>query len=612
MHFDGMEITVLTKADGPLTKHISLNGSEVKSDGSACVMSRALARLMQAADIQHLATLIEGLQSSQAIALGAMRPDLPDEVEVTTKKQLNGEARPDLIARTGSNILYREKQPAPVLLDFDQKGMPPEVRERINELGRFWRAVCAVMPELEGSAGVTRLSTSAGLFRTDTGEHFEFSGGVHQYVIVQDGSDADRFLKTLHERSWLHGLGWFMVGAGGQLLDRSIVDRMVGMPERLVFEGAPVLEPPLAQDAAARKPLATEGETIDTVAICSPLTIVEKATLQKLKAEAAVRLLPERNKARDSFISKRAKELAERTGQTEKQARRVVERQCEGVLLPDVALPFDEAELAGVTVGDVLKDPARFEGQTLADPIEGIEYGRCKAKIMRRTDGTPWIRSFAHGLTTYELKFDAKTAQEEILKADDPVGALVSYVLSSDLDEVTLQRLLQAVAKQTGTGLRVLQSLVREAGKKQQREHKLEERERQLAEDKDPRPRLTAPRADAPYLPIIQAIDEVFMRVPLNRRARRSLAHELVKVVKKQFRDMHGLVSETAAEAGAQLPAPEQWAIVPMGDIGASEEIERYINFVDRQGEPVHLGPQFVRYIWVGQQFLATKIHEAL
>src|SRR5262245_33306824 len=66
------------------------------------------------------------------LVLGAMRPDLPDEVEVTTKKQLNGEARPDLIARTGSNILYREKQPAPVLLDFDQKGMPPEVRERFR------------------------------------------------------------------------------------------------------------------------------------------------------------------------------------------------------------------------------------------------------------------------------------------------------------------------------------------------------------------------------------------------------------------------------------------------------------------------------------------------
>src|SRR5262249_4707796 len=41
--------------------------------------------------------------SDQAeLVLGAMRPDLPDEVEVTTKKQLNGEARPDLIVRKKS------------------------------------------------------------------------------------------------------------------------------------------------------------------------------------------------------------------------------------------------------------------------------------------------------------------------------------------------------------------------------------------------------------------------------------------------------------------------------------------------------------------------------
>jgi hypothetical protein len=32
-----------------------------------------------------------------------------------------------------------------------------------------------------------------------------------------------------------------------------------------------------------------------------------------------------------------------------------------------------------------------------ADPIEGIEYGRCKAKIMLRRNGSVWINSFAHG-----------------------------------------------------------------------------------------------------------------------------------------------------------------------------------------------------------------------
>ena len=50
---------------------------------------------------------------------------------------------------------------------------------------------------------------------------------------------------------------------------------MVGAPERLVFEGAPVLEPPLGQDLAARAPEWSDGEALDTRAACPPLTRVE-------------------------------------------------------------------------------------------------------------------------------------------------------------------------------------------------------------------------------------------------------------------------------------------------------------------------------------------------
>ena len=113
------------------------------------------------------------------------------------------------------------------------------------------------------------------------------------------------------------------------------------------------------------------------------------------------RLAPESAKARDDFVFQQSAKLAERTGLSRQHAMRVVERQCQGTLLPHVTLPFDDPELAGITVADVLADPARFEGATLADPLEGVEYGRCKARIMRRADGSPWIHSFAHGRTVY-------------------------------------------------------------------------------------------------------------------------------------------------------------------------------------------------------------------
>ena len=86
---------------------------------------------------------------------------------------------------------------------------------------------------------------------------------MHHYVLIRDGGDIERFLRDLHDRCWLHGLGWHVIGAAGQLLDRSLVDRMVGYGERLCFEGAPLIVPPLAQDPAQRVPKAFEGEAIE-------------------------------------------------------------------------------------------------------------------------------------------------------------------------------------------------------------------------------------------------------------------------------------------------------------------------------------------------------------
>jgi hypothetical protein len=106
-------------------------------------------------------------------------------------------------------------------LDFDAKGMPRDVSTRIEELGGFWAAVVSILPEVANVARVLRRSTSAGLYRTDTGGKLAGSNGLHVDLTVQDGTDIDRFLKTLHAHCWLAGLGWMMVGRGGQLLERS-------------------------------------------------------------------------------------------------------------------------------------------------------------------------------------------------------------------------------------------------------------------------------------------------------------------------------------------------------------------------------------------------------
>jgi hypothetical protein len=299
------EITVVAKAGGPLTKRISLDADgSLKSDGSACVMTQGSARRFEFGHVRELAALLERLNSHQATALGRLRADLPAAVEITTKRKLNGADRPGVIARTRDYIDYRPGEPAFALVDYDTKGIPPGVTAKIEELGGgLWPALLSVVPALEDAARVMRRSTSAGLHRADTGDQLAGSDGVHGYIAVRDGADIERFLKTLHVRCWLAGLGWLMVGAGGQLLERSVVDRVVGTPERLVFEGAPVLIPPVAQDAASRLPAAVDGRLLDTVAACPPLTILERARFRDLRAKQAAALAPAADKSQALFYS---------------------------------------------------------------------------------------------------------------------------------------------------------------------------------------------------------------------------------------------------------------------------------------------------------------------
>ena len=514
-------------------------------DGSACVMAHGTAERVRVAGVVALGALIEGLTPSQALALGALRADLPDKVEVATKKRLvNGAARPDIIARTGANIVYHG--PAFALLDYDSKAMPAGVAAELRQRGGFWPSLLTVLPSLGNVARVTRSSTSAGLSRADTGAAMPGSDGIHVYRRDRrTAPTAERFLRALHDRCWLAGFGWMMVGAGGALLDRSIVDRMVGGPERLVFEGGPILVPPLQQDKASRRPIAVDGVALDTVAVCPPLSIVERARLDELKARERERLAPEMAKAREAFVKAQALKLVARTGMSEHAARQVIIRQCEGVLRPDIVLPFDDPALAGRTVGDVLADPERYEGETLADPLEGVAYGRCVAKIMRRANGVPWIHSFAHGRTIYELRFDAAAVRKAMQQAakDEVVATFALHAAGADIDAVDLAELRQLAKKLAGINLSAIDAAFKAAQQQQAAQNAKTTRAHQAASRRDPRPRIRAPLPDEPWLPQIGVLNEVIGAVVADMPPSRDIDDDAMSVRRRAIPDTHGFTS---------------------------------------------------------------------
>jgi hypothetical protein len=599
------EVTQLSKLGGPLSKRIYINEvGKVVSDGSACTMSAGTARRARFQSLPEVAGFISKMPPTDALALGRLRGDLDGVLHLTTQAKLasmNGTAPPNLIARTASFIRYQDGQPAFALVDIDTKGMPDAVRARVAAAGGLWSALCSVLPALATAARIVRNSTSSGLSRIDTGETFPGSNGQHIYLAIGDGADAERFLYALHDRCWLAGLGWHMVGAGGQLLDRSLVDRMVHAAERLVFEGAPVVETPLQQDQSIRAAVPHEGAVLETLEACPPLRIVEQAELKHLKAKSTDALAPERAKEREGFIVRNAKALAERTSLPLAAARRAIERQCEGVLHPGIVLPFDNQELAGVTVADVLANPANYVGETLADPLEGISYGRTKAMVMQRPDGTPWINSFAHGRTVYELRFDARAAREAIDAADDAQVAdvFVQVAVGGDLDPAALEGLRDAVSDRAKIGKRTLMAKLAAAQKAQGARDAEDRRNRKAAERNDPRPQLDVPAPDAPWLPVMEALNDVMSSSKAPEPPMRDIDGVATEIRVRCVPDLHGLTSVGVNDGDAKdtrLPAPEQPLLTRMTEVRLAEAIERHIEYMNDKGCPVHLGPAFVSH----------------
>jgi hypothetical protein len=395
---NSVEITVFRKQHGVLSKRISLNKEgNVKSDGSECRMAEGSARRVKLNSINALADLIEQMPSDQALALGQLRTELPDKVKVILARDLNGKIPADVIARTAEYLHFEPGAPAYMLLDHDLKGQPREVADKLKELGGFWKAIITVVPEIAKAARVTRKSTSAGLYHHETNEWLGSTAGRHVYIAVKDGSDIKRALETLRDRLWLSGLGYYVVGAAGQLLDRAIIDAGVFGPERLVFEGTPILVPPVAQDKDERQPQAHAGETVDTLAAIPPLSDDECTRVSQLKAAARERLKPEVAAVRESW----AKKFAARHGLSEEEAKKIATDAANYILQPEFELEFDE--LGQCTVREVLADPENYVGQPLADPLEGIAYGRGKAKVFRQADALVMINSFAHGGIRYRL-----------------------------------------------------------------------------------------------------------------------------------------------------------------------------------------------------------------
>jgi hypothetical protein len=534
-----------------------------------------------------LARIIAGCGSDSAIALGALKRGLPNSVPVTVPAKVNDQ--PGAITRSRDFIDYCPGMPAWCLIDFDTKGIPTDVEAHIDAAGGMWNALLTVAPGLRRAARVSRASTSSGLLRSDTGESLPGFPGMHQYLLVSDGGDIARFLKDLHDRCWLHGLGWHMIGGAGQLLERSLVDRMVGYGERLCFEGAPFIVPPLQQDLTKRIPVALDGKAIDSELTVPRLTDYERHLVTEAKATSAEALGSAAVEIRARHDKALAETISHKSGMPVVTALRLVTARHRGVLLPYIELDFDH--LGMVSVVDVLADPDRFIGETLADPLEGAAYGRAKAKVLRADNGELLIHSFAHGRGIYHLRHDARSAKAAI--AQVPTNAVVDFAMTilamTDLEVDELEDFAKTVAKVASVGVRAVMARIN----KERKERETATQKAAMVSSADRRIVRPRPEYDGELLPIVKFLDEVLASDQREEPPMRDASGNLVEVRVREPWALHLLTADgtnAAAEDIETMKAPAEPGLVQLSPTGVEFLVENYVRWVVQKKNTSYFG----------------------
>jgi hypothetical protein len=543
-----VRITRVRKAgNGLLCKRIALGADgRPASDGSPCRMWAGTATRVAIKGASGLADLITELDSSEALILG---DHVAEEATIRLVKDSEADPAQGLYGRTLSTFRFRPGEPAAVLLDFDRKGMPKGVADRLDAAGSFKGAIAELLPDLASYARVIRASTSAGLCNQETGERFPAGGGLHLYLLAKDGADIPRFLRDLQGRAWLAGFGWILVAGRGALLTRSIADITVGSPERLVFEGPPLLVPPLAQDEAERRPIAHDGELIDTRIACPPLTEAQRRQFEALVVAAKAEAKP----VAEASVEAAATELAETRSIDIEKARDVIAASTRGELLSWDSVHFDDDAIGVALVADILAEPERYHGETLADPLEGRDYGRGKCKLYYNGGGDVRINSFAHGGNVYKLRHCPEYMVSRIEEAGEDAPNVLARLapFAGGIDAVTRERLRDLAAKVGKVGKRAVNEIVKQA----QAKARIEEKERRArgAPRGDGKPKEARPRLDllAGERPATLRRIEAALRKPENVRAGAVLSRGQAQAVLRFATDP---VKLRAGRAEIELP----------------------------------------------------------
>jgi P4 family phage/plasmid primase-like protien len=399
-------VTIVTNAEGTLTKRASFDRHGGLCIAPAAALARGTFRTLAAPTVDTLASIVRGLTHAEALLHGIARNEASSGQLATAHAVEKATCTPEAIARTAECFVWADG-PGWLMLDFDLKDLPPHLANSLDPISidRLREAVVAVGPELADMPMLALPSTSAMLYRATNFECLRGLTGVRMYVPVHRAGEIPGLGERLHERLVLAGWGWLHVSRAGTLSQpRSLVDASVWTPERLDFIGGAKCEPGIVQQRGEPKRWNAASSHRLSLDLLPPLTEDERERYHEIVARLRATAKPQAEKVRAAYMGARRK-AGHPTAITYTHASEVQHL--------DGAHEILLVNGAWVTVDAILADTERYHGQRCADPLDPDGYGgdhRIAVVYTKNQTTGPAIHSFAHGGATYLLRASAAAA----------------------------------------------------------------------------------------------------------------------------------------------------------------------------------------------------------
>jgi len=389
-------LTRVRNFDGHLSKSLTLEDGKLVKTAAADLVN-GMAHRVRADDIDHLAKVVCGLTSKEALTFGV--PSL-EHVKITTQEHLaRGRAPLGAVPRDRAHFTWPNGRGV-LMLDIDR---PKDGSEPFSSTS-FDQLLCDILPWWRGVARFYRPSVSAFVYAED-GRQLSGPGSLRCYATADKAENIPFVGVAIADALWKAGCGRIEFGKAGQALVRCPIDTAVWQPERLDFAGAAVLGAGLVQKKFA--PRVIDGKAIDTETVIAsgPGKVTVAAwssnSIEVRKAKHSAR--PEERKRQRAYM-KRCVEKDVAAGFEEAEARRKWRAALEARIL-EAAFELHFRDQGTVTVSEVLRDPGRFNFERLADPTEP-DYAndpRIAQFYANEGQGRPHIFSHAHGGCKYVL-----------------------------------------------------------------------------------------------------------------------------------------------------------------------------------------------------------------